>query len=254
MKLTFVAMVLLLAGCGGSQLHVPVVTARPTVPSGTQAEPCTQCAGTVFVGDSIFGRLVADPTFTNAGYIDAGVFGERTDEMLARFPEIISGQNVCHGYNPPAGSPADPNFPYVCSSLPEQPKTVVIMGGWNNFFQNNPGNTALSDIQSMALMAEERGIKVIVCTLYAYDPGHPAPWMVPTGNAPITFYDVWRNPLNMGLRLLDNTSFDKLRSMGNVSVVDLSSVFAGQSLYTIDGVHPTDAGNTQMMNAIIPSI
>lgn len=217
-------------------------------------QPCTQCSGTVFVGDSIFGRLVADTTFTNAGYINAGVFGERTDEMLARFPEIISGQNVCHGDNPPAGSPADPNFPYVCSPLPEQPRTVVIMGGWNNFFQNNPGNTAFSDIQSMAFLAEERGIKVIVCTLYAYDPGHPAPWMVPTGNAPVTFYNVWRNPLNVEIRFLDNTSVDGLRTIGNVSVVDLSSVFAGQSFYTIDGVHPTDAGNTQLMNAIIPSI
>jgi hypothetical protein len=253
MKLTFVALVLLLAGCG-TQPHVPINGAQPHAPSGALVQPCTQCSGTVFVGDSIFGRLVADTTFTNAGYINAGVFGERTDEMLARFPEIISGQNVCHGDNPPAGSPADPNFPYVCSPLPEQPRTVVIMGGWNNFFQNNPGNTAFSDIQSMAFLAEERGIKVIVCTLYAYDPGHPAPWMVPTGNAPVTFYNVWRNPLNVEIRFLDNTSVDELRSIGNISVVDLSSVFAGQSFYTIDGVHPTDAGNTQMMNAIIPSI
>lgn len=254
MKLTFVAMVLLLAGCGGSQLPVVAGTARPNVPSAVLVPPCTQCAGTVFVGDSIFGRLVADTTFTNAGYINAGVFGERTDEMLARFPEIISGQNVCHGYNPPAGLPTDPDFPYVCSSLSEPPQTVVIMGGWNNFFQNNPGNTALSDIQQMAHLAEKHGIKVIVCTLYAYDPGHPAPWMVPSGTAPVTFYDVWRNPLNVGILSLDNSSLDGPFSMGDVSVVDLSSVFAGESFYTIDGVHPTDAGNTQMMNAIMPHI
>jgi hypothetical protein len=43
-------------------------------------------------------------------------------------------------------------------------------------------------------------------------------------------------------------------SNANVSVVDLRGVFAGQSFYTIDGIHLTNEGNTQMMNAIMPHI
>jgi hypothetical protein len=113
------------------------------------------------------------------------------------------------------------------------------MGGWNNFFQNNPGNTALSDIKQMVSMAQAKGIKVVVCTLYAYDTAHPASWMVPTGNAPVTFYDMWRIPLNQGIE-----------NIPSATVVDISNVFSGQSGYTIDGVHPTDAGNNEMLTAI----
>lgn len=261
MKVTFFALVLLATGCAAIKQPVdnppPIVAAThaiqpvddppPPIVVATHAiQPCTNCAGTVFVGDSIFGRLATSNTFINQSYVDAGVFGQRTDEILARFADTISGANVCHGYNPPAGVAADPNFPYVCSSLPEQVKTVVILAGWNNMFQG--ANVAYvtemaANIQRMVSMALAKGIKVVVCTVYAYDPGLPASWMVPTGNAPVTFYDMWRVPLN-----------NQIAGMQNVTVVDLSAVFAGQTNYTIDGVHPTDGGNAQMLNAIIPNL
>jgi len=243
MKAALFAMALLFTvGCGVIKQPIDVQPPPHVVPSSIPA-PCTNCAGVVFVGDSIFGRLAINNTFINQGYIDAGVFGQRTDEILARFADTISGANVCHGYNPPAGSPADPNFPYECSSLPQQVKTVVILAGWNNMFQGaniSYVNEMSANIQAMVTMAQAKGIKVIVCTVYAYDPGLPAPWMVPTGNAPVTFYDMWRVPLN-----------NQIAAMQNVTVVDLSAVFAGQMNY---GVHPTDGGNAQMLNAIIPAI
>lgn len=247
MKVTLFALILLFTvGCGAS-IKQPVDNPVPphTVPSSIPA-PCTHCSGTLFVGDSIFGRLATNNTFISQSYIDAGVFGQRSDEILARFADTISGTNVCHGYNPPAGMPDNPDFPYSCSSLPEQVKTVVIMAGWNNMFQG--ANLAYvtemaTDIQSMATMAQAKGIKVVVCTVYAYDPGLPASWMVPTGNAPVTFYDMWRIPFNA-----------QITTMQNVTVIDLSAVFAGQLNYTIDGIHPTDGGNAQMLNAIIPAI
>lgn len=205
----------------------------------SQFVPCSNCSGTVFFGDSIFGRLTENNTFIDAGYVDAGVFGQRTDEMLVRLPQVITGENVCHGFIPPSGQTDTSGFPYECVTLKQQPKEIVLMGGWNNFFQGNNGNTALSDIQQMVNMAQAKGIKVVVCTLYAYDPAHPTPWMVPTGKAPVTFYDMWRLPLNTGIK-----------GIKNVSVVDLSNTFSGQSGYTVDGVHPTDIGNEDMLTAI----
>jgi len=231
------------AACGGQVSRLPSddPTPRNTPPPPTSAPtPCSNCSGTVFVGDSIFAKLaVLDPDFVSAGYVNAGIFGQRTDEMLARFNDTILGVNVCHGYNPPAGQPASSEFPYVCASYPQQFKTVVILGGWNNFFQNNPNNSTLPDTGSMVSLARSRGMNVIVCTLYAFDPAHPAPWMQPTGSAPVTFFDVWRNPLN-----------DGIRQLSGISVVDLGAIFSGQSGYTSDGVHPTDFGNATIFSAI----
>jgi hypothetical protein len=215
---------------GGSAHATPSPTPTPT--------PCTNCSGVVFAGDSIFGRLSIDDTFLNAGYVNGGLFGYRSDQLLALFPDIVSGNSVCHGYQP-----NDPNFPLECVKLNQPPATIVIMIGWNNFFQGNVGNTALSDTKSMVNLALSKGIRVIVCTLYAYDPAHPQPWMQPTGNAPVTFYDMWRLPLNSGIRAIPN-----------VTVVDTSAIFAGQSNYTLDGIHPNDYGNSQMLNAIIAAI
>ncbi|HEY2362716.1 MAG TPA: hypothetical protein VGK36_16460 [Candidatus Angelobacter sp.] len=55
-------------------------------------------------------------------------------------------------------------------------------------------------------MATAKGVKVIICTVYAYDPAHPAPWMAPTGAAPVTFYDVWRTPLNNSIGLMNGVT------------------------------------------------
>jgi len=108
------------------------------------------------------------------------------------------------------------------------------MAAWNNFFQNDSGNPA-DDLQSMAAMAKANGVKVIICTVYAYDPAHPAPWMVPAGAAPVTFYDMWRTPFNKTIGQIQSASF-----------VDFSALFDGQSDYTVDGIHPNDSGYSQM--------
>lgn len=245
-KILIVVLLCLAAvACGGQSgrpLPVDTPTPRPIATPTPMPAACTNCAGVVFVGDSIFGRLVQEPLFRSAGYIDSGVFGQRTDEILARFPQIVTGQSVCSGYIPPAGQPGDSDFPFVCQTLAQQPKEIVILAGWNNMFQG--ANSAYisemaSNIQSMVSMAQAKGIKVVVCTVYAYDPGHPAPWMQPIGSAPVTFYDVWRVPLNNSIKA------------SGVNVVDLSALFAGQIDYTEDGVHPTfGIGNVQMLNAI----
>jgi hypothetical protein len=216
LKSGVLAMLLLLAGCGGS-------TAVPR-------------SGVVFVGDSIFGRLVTDSAFTNAGNVNGGMFGYRTDQILALMPNILSGQQVCHGLS------GNDEFPLTCATV-TPPKTIVVFAGWNNMFQGQPGKLPLDDLKAIVAMAHAQGVRVVICTVYAYDPGHPAPWMVPTGNAPVTYYDGWREPIN-----------DGIRAMKDVSVVDLSGVFAAESFYTVDGVHPTDAGNEQMLSAIMQKL
>lgn len=208
-----ISALLILCGCGG--------TTPPAAPA------LRSSGSTVFFGDSIFGRWNLDADFPGKGYINGGMFGYRTDQLLAILPAVLSGAQVCHGL---AGNA---EFPLTCAEIPP-PSTIVILAGWNNFFQGNPGNTSLSDIQAMVKLAQASGVRVIVATVYAYDPAHPQPWMQPTGNAPITFYDMWRVPLNRGLE------------SSGVAILDLSSLFAQQTGYTLDGVHPTEAGYSQM--------
>ncbi len=198
--------------------------------------PSLPRSGVVFFGDSIFGRWDLAADFPNKNYVNGGMYGYRTDQLLAILPAVLSGEKVCHGL---AGNDT---APLVCQSIPA-PATIILECSWNNFFQGNTGNTALSDIKAMVKMADDNGVRVIVTTVYAYDPAHPQPWMVPTGNAPVTFYDMWRIPLNSGIAKING-----------VTVVDFSAMFAAQSGYTIDGVHPTDAGYAQMRDLLAPKI
>jgi hypothetical protein len=217
MKSTMLVLLFVLVGCGGSFQR------------NSQTQP--QSAPVVFFGDSIFGRMDLNAYFPGKGYVNGGMFGYRTDQLKALLPDVISGNKVCNGLD------GNADFPLTCVSI-AKPKTIVIMAGWNNFFQAN-NVAAISDLQSMAATAKASGVKVIICTLYAFDPAHPEPWMVPTGNAPVTFYDMWRNPLNEGIS----------KEMG-ITVVDFSSMLAGQSDYTLDGVHPNSSSYSQMAQVL----
>jgi len=210
MKITSLVLLLLVIGCGSSTL-------RPEPPQPS----------VIFFGDSIFGAWNLETYFPGKPYVNGGMFGYRTDQLKAVLPDVLSGKSVCHGLE------GDATFPVSCVSVPP-PKTIVIMAAWNNFLQNDSGNPA-DDLQSMADMAAAKGVKVIICTIYAYDPAHPAPWMAPTGPAPVTFYDKWRNPFN-----------NSIGQMHGVSFVDFSALFEKQSDYTVDGIHPNDSGYAQM--------
>jgi len=219
MKSTILALLFVLVGCGGSIQH------------NSQAQPRPQSAPVVFFGDSIFGRMDLNAYFPGKGYVNGGMFGYRTDQLKAILPDVLSGAKVCNGLD------GNDTFPLTCTSI-APPKTIVILAGWNNFFQGNKVDP-LADLQAMATLAKASGVNVVICTLYAYDPAHPAPWMVPTGKAPVTFYDMWRVPLNEGIGKIEG-----------VTVVDLSSMFAGQSGYTLDGVHPINAAYSQMRDIL----
>jgi GDSL-like lipase/acylhydrolase family protein len=213
MKITMLLLVFLLVGCGGD-----------TGPERPQPS-------TIFFGDSIFGAWDLATYFPGKQYVNGGMFGYRTDQLKAILPDALSGNKVCHGLD------GNPTFPLSCVQV-TPPKTIVIMAGWNNLFQGNSVNP-IDDLQSMASMASAKGVRVIICTVYAYDPAHPAPWMAPTGAAPVTFYDMWRIPLNNSLGL-----------MRGVTLVDFSTLLQGQSDYTADGIHPNDSGYAQMRDLL----
>jgi lysophospholipase L1-like esterase len=214
MKTVMLALLFVLVGCGGASQ--PPQPLQPSV---------------IFFGDSIFGAWNLETYFPGKEYVNGGMFGYRTDQLKTILPEVLSGNKVCHGLD------GDATFPLSCVQV-TPPKTIVIMAGWNNLLQGNSVNP-IDDLQSMAAMANAKDVRVVICTVYAYDPAHPAPWMAPTGAAPVTFYDMWRTPLN-----------NSIGQMHGVTFVDFSDLFDRQSDYTVDGIHPNDSGYAQMRDLI----
>ena len=76
--------------------------------------------------------------FAGNGYIDKGISGQNTTQMLERFQKDVVDQN---------------------------PKVVVIMGGTNDLAQGVSKDEIVDHILSMASMAEGAGIKVVLCTV-----------------------------------------------------------------------------------------
>lgn len=178
---------------------------------------------TVFLGDSITNRWDLNTYFPGKHYVDAGIEGQRTDEMLARLPAILSGSNVCQGS---ATS-------QTCLTV-APPSTIVIYAGWNNLIQGRDPQQAITEIQSMVQLCIENGTHPIVATIYHFDPsfslGSPS---FPNGNS----FDTPADLIDQGIRQL------------GVPVIDLEQVFMNQSGYTQDGVHPIPAGYAQMSDA-----
>ncbi len=116
----------------------------------------------VFMGNSItIGWLNSRPEFfAGKPYINRGISGQTTPQMLIRFRQDVIGL---------------------------KPKVVVILAGTNDIAGNTGPSTLdmiVDNIKGMAEMAHANGIKVILCsTLPAYDypwqPGlEPAPKII----------------------------------------------------------------------------
>jgi lysophospholipase L1-like esterase len=113
----------------------------------------------VFMGDSITeGWLRLDPGFfSRGGYVDRGISGQTTSQMLVRFRQDV---------------------------IMLRPSVVVILGGTNDIAQNG-GQTTLEaieeNLQSMAELAKANGIRVVLSSVlpaidYPWRPGlQPAP-------------------------------------------------------------------------------
>jgi GDSL-like Lipase/Acylhydrolase family len=228
LPLFFTSLVSIFIGCGGLASVTPHSAAVRS--------------GTVFVGDSIFGRWDLNTYFPGKGYVNAGWFGQRTDQILAVFPSILDGSNVCHGYNPVPPLPPDPAFPFSCQSI-QPPAKIVIMLGWNDLFQAKDPAQAAANIATMVKMAQAANVKVILMVPYRFDSAHPNDWMQPWDSCSDLFpYRDTLPVLNTGIRDRD--------AQNPMPTVDLEKLFTCQSDYTDDGIHPNASGYHQMHDAV----
>src|SRR5271163_2990462 len=95
----------------------------------------------IFYGDSITDAWKLDTYFPGQGYINRGIGGQTTPQMLIRFRQDV---------------------------IDLSPKVVVILAGTNDI-AGNTGPMRLEDIEanyeSMAELAEANGIQVILCSV-----------------------------------------------------------------------------------------
>jgi quinoprotein glucose dehydrogenase len=162
----------------------------------------------VFLGSSIFERwsVVAPAFFQNPNYINRGISGQISPQLLIRFQQDV---------------------------IDLQPAAVVILAGSNDIAGSTghvTNEVILNNIKSMTELAQRHGIKVILC---AYLPVYQYPWRkeieaagkIIALNKAISAYAKKNN-----LVLLDY--FTPLVDERN----------GQQAALTLDGVHPNAAG------------
>ncbi|HWT67241.1 MAG TPA: SGNH/GDSL hydrolase family protein [Terracidiphilus sp.] len=164
----------------------------------------------VFMGDSITEGWHLDQSFPGKPYVNRGISGQTTPQMLVRFRQDV---------------------------IDLKPKAVIILAGTNDI----AGNTGLEtpeqiegNLASMAELAQANGIKVILCSIlpafdYPWQPGlTPAP-KIDAINAWLKDYAVRKGFLYVDYHSAMKDSRDGLPE-------NLSK----------DGVHPLPAGYAMM--------
>jgi acyl-CoA thioesterase-1 len=166
----------------------------------------------VFMGDSITeGWIGADEGFFSAnGYIDRGISGQTTSQMLVRFRQDV---------------------------IDLSPAVVVILGGTNDVAQNGGFMTAESteqNLQSMVELARLHGIRPVLCSIL---PAADFPWR--RGLAPAAKIAA----LNQWI-----ASYCAASGTGYVDYYSAMQDGSGglQAGLSPDGVHPNAAGYAVM--------
>ncbi len=166
----------------------------------------------VFMGNSIteFWAVRDSSFFADNGYIDRGISGQVSAQMLLRFR-----QDVIH----------------------LKPTLVVILAGTNDIAEN-AGPVSLQHVMdniiSMAQLAEQNNIKVILCSV---TPAFDFPW------------HKGLHPAKTIVKL--NSMIKSYCEENNIPYVDYYSKMVDErggmiKNYTIDGVHPNHEGYTVM--------
>jgi lysophospholipase L1-like esterase len=119
----------------------------------------------VFMGDSITQGWKIDSSFPGKPYINRGISGQTTPQMLVRFRQDV---------------------------IALRPKVVVILAGTNDI-AGNTGPMTLEEtegnIASMAELAQANGIKVVLCSVL---PAYDYPWQQGLTPAPkIVAINAW---------------------------------------------------------------
>lgn len=180
----------------------------------------------VFMGDSITDIWHLDEFFPGKPYLNRGISGQTTPQMLVRmYPDVID----------------------------LKPAAVIILAGTNDVAQNTGPETITmieENLMAMTELAQKHGIKVILCSLTPVSdytlmtPGRGAP-PLPTGaTPPHRIQTVGRPPADI-LRL-NAWLKSYATSVGAVycdyfsAVVDSSGFF--KEGFSNDGLHPNEQG------------
>jgi len=100
--------------------------------------PDPNAVSTVFIGDSITQKWNLSLFFPSAPYVNAGISGETTDVILARFDSDV---------------------------IALKPKTVIILAGTNDILRHRAQAPAILCIQAMITKAQAANIDVAIATL-----------------------------------------------------------------------------------------
>jgi len=164
----------------------------------------------VFMGDSITQGWHLDQSFPGKPYINRGISGQTTPQMLIRFRQDV---------------------------IDLHPKAVIILAGTNDVAGNTgpmtPEQTE-GNIQSMAELAAASGIKVVLCSI---TPAKAYPWKPEVASVePIAKINAWMKAYaaSKGYTYVDY--FTAMKDADNGLPANLSK----------DGVHPLPAGYAVM--------
>ncbi len=172
----------------------------------------------VFMGDSITEGWHLDQSFPGKPYVNRGISGQTTPQMVLRFHQDVVNL---------------------------KPKVVVILAGINDI-AGNTGPMTLEDTENnlaaMAEIASANGIKVVLCSVlpafdFPWSPGHhPAPQVV---------------TLNEWIK-----SYAASHSYPYVDYYSAMKDDRGGLPATLsrDGVHPNEAGHTIMAPLVAAGI
>jgi acyl-CoA thioesterase I len=185
----------------------------------------------VFMGDSITDGWHLADYFPGKPYVDRGISGQVTAQMLDRMYQDV---------------------------IDLKPAAVIILAGTNDIAQNNGPETATmieENLMAMTELAQKHGIKVILCSItpisdYTMVPvGGPAPFALPAGSLPTKrIQSVQRPPAD--ILKLNAWMKDYAAKVGAVyadyfsAVVDANGMF--KEGFSNDGLHPNAQGFSLM--------
>lgn len=175
----------------------------------------------VFFGDSItegWGPTGSDTFFAGKGYVNRGISGQTTAQMLVRFRQDV---------------------------VDLKPETVHIMAGTNDIAGNTGAatiDTVMGNIQSMAELARAHGIKVIIASV---PPAAAFPWS--PGKLPAPQVDEMNRRLSAYARINHFGYVDYHRAMAQPDGAMKPGLAS-------DGVHPTPEGYAVMRPLALAAI